>query len=87
MGTVVPFPGHRRPAAFGPEDHAALERLVVRLRGRGAIRWEAEGPHAFVLGAEDETLLIVAKGTHGITVSDGFGHAPLWRGDRLPGFA
>lgn len=91
MGIVVPFP-HRRPAAaFGPDDFAALDRLVERLRRSGAVRWETEErsnhARAYVLGAEDETLLIVAKSGRGITVSSGFAHELLWQGDRLTGYA
>lgn len=90
-GIVIPFP--RRPAAtaFGPDDHAALERLVARLRHSGAVRWEAEErpgqARAYVLGAEDETLLIVAKTVGGISVSSGYANELLWRGERLAGYA
>lgn len=87
MGTVIAFPSRRPGAAFGPDDRAALDRLVARLHGAGAVRWEVDGGRAYVLGAEDETLLIVAKGGAGITVSSGFGHQLLWRGDRLAGYA
>lgn len=90
MGIVIPFPRRRPAGAFGPEDYAALDRLVERLRHSGAVRWEIdERPshaRAFVLGAEDETLLIVAKTGDGITVSSGFAHQLLWRGDRLAGY-
>lgn len=87
MGIVIAFPSRRPAAAFGPEDRAALDRLVARLREAGALRWESDGARAYVLGAEDETLLIVAKGGAGITVSSGFGHELLWRGDLLAGYA
>ena len=87
MGQVVGFPGRPPAAAFGPDDRAALDRLVDRLRPAGAVGWEAEGGRAYVLGAEDETLLIVAKGAAGIVVSNGLAHELLWRGERLPGYA
>lgn len=89
-GIVIPFPRRRTASAFGPEDHAALDRLVARLRHRGAVRWETEERPghacAYVLGTEDETLLIVAKGAGGITIHSGYAHAPLWQGDRLAGY-
>lgn len=91
MGIVIPFPGRRATIAFGPEDRAALDRLVARLRRAGAVCWEIEErpghARAYVLGAEDETLLIVAKTGDGITISSGYGHELLWRGDRLAGYA
>lgn len=90
-GIVIPFPVRRVRSAFGPEDYAALDRLVARLRHCGALRWEIEeraaGARAFVLGAEDETLLIVSKTAAGITVTSGYAHELLWQGDRLPGYA
>ena len=90
-GIVIPFPHRRAANVFGPDDHAALDRLVARLRRSGAVRWEAEErpgqARAFVLGAEDETLLIVAKTAGGISVSSGYAHELLWRGDRLTGYA
>lgn len=91
MGTVIPFPRRRPASAFGPDDRAALDRLVHRLRPSGAVRWEIEErtdhARAYVLGAEDETMLIVAKSTGGITVNSGFAHELLWQGDRLTGYA
>ena len=90
-GIVIPFP--RRPVAsvFGPDDRAALDRLVARLRRSGAVRWETEERpgqvRAFILGAEDETLLIVVKTAGGISVCNGYAGEPLWRGDRLAGYA
>lgn len=91
MGTVIAFPAGRRTAGFSADDRAALDRLVDRLRHAGAVRWDFEREPdrmlAFVLGAEDETLLIVAKGPMGITVQSGFAHELLWRGPRLAGYA
>lgn len=88
--TVIPFPQRPYACAFGPDDRAALDRLVDRLRGRGATGWEIEQrpghARAYVLGAEDETLLIVAKGAQGVVVSAGHGPDPLWQGDRLAGY-
>ncbi len=90
-GIVVPFPHRRRANAFGPDDYAALDRLVARLRCSGAVRWETEEDaghaRAYVLGAEDETLLIVAKTAGGISISSGYRGDPVWRGDRLAGYA
>jgi hypothetical protein len=90
MGIVVAFPQRPKTIAFGPEDHAALDRLVARTRRAGAVRWEIEDrigqARAYVLGAEDETLLIVTKCRSGITVSSGYAHELLWQGDRLAGY-
>jgi|GEM_PF-757305 len=89
-GTVIPFPHRRTVNAFGPDDYAALDRLVARLRRSGAVRWEIEErrgqARAFVLGAEDETLLIVAKTAVGISVGSGYAHELLWHGDRLAAY-
>ena len=91
MGKVIAFRSNRAPAALGPDDRATLDRLVVLLRPAGALRWEAEpGPRrvrAFILGAEDETVLIVSKGPDGVTVTSGYRHEPLWRGERLAAYA
>ena len=91
MGIVIAFPRRPAGAAFGPEDRAALDRLVERLRHAGALRWEVEQrpghARAYVLGAEDETLLIVSKSGTGITVGSGYANELLWQGDRLAGYA
>jgi len=87
MGTVITLPIRRPTGMFGPEDRRALDRLVARLRAVGAVGWETDGPRAYIVGAEDETLLIIAKGGGGIVVSSGHGHELLWRGDRLAGYA
>ncbi|EDP65895.1 hypothetical protein BAL199_03684 [alpha proteobacterium BAL199] len=91
MGIVVAFPQRPKAVAFGPEDFAALDRLVARTRHSGAVRWEIEDratghARAYVLGAEDETLLIVTKSRSGITVNSGYAHELLWQGDRLAGY-
>lgn len=73
MGTVVPFPTRRRlPAAWAPDELAALDRLAAELPG--ATDWEVEpdGTRAFVTGAEDETLLIVRRSPGGLAVSRGW---------------
>lgn len=91
MGIVIPFPRPRMASAFGPEERAAFDRLVARLQRCGAVRWEIEERPgrtlAYVLGAEDETLLIIAKSEGGITVSSGYDDEPLWQGDRLAAYA
>lgn len=87
MGTVITLPIRRSAAAFGPDDRRALDRLVARLRHAGAVGWETDGPRAYVVGAEDETLLIVSRSDAGVAVSSGRGHELLWRGDRLAGYA
>lgn len=90
MGIVIAFPQRARTVAFGPDDCAALDRLVGRTRGTGAVRWEVdERPgqaRAYILGAEDETLLIVTKSRTGITISSGYAPEPLWQGERLAGY-
>lgn len=86
MGIIITLPERRPVASFGPDDRRALDRLVTRLRGAGAVGWETDGSRAYVVGAEDETLLIVSKGGGGIAVSSGCGHELLWRGDRLAGY-
>lgn len=91
MGEVVPFP--KRPAAlpFTGEDIVALGRLVDRLRPAGAMGWELDPTpactRAFVIGIEDETLLIVDKTVHGIAIHSGFAHRLIWRGDTLARYA
>lgn len=87
MGMVIPFAARRPPAVLGPEDRSALDRLVMRLRPAGAVGWETDGARAYVVGAEGETLLIVAKAADGVAVLSGFAHRLLWRGERLAGYA
>ena len=90
MGTVIAFPQRAKTVAFGPDDYAALDRLVGRTKPAGAVRWEVDDQpvpaRAYILGAEDETLLIVTKTRAGITINSGYAPEPLWRGDRLAGY-
>ncbi len=90
MGEVIAFRGRRAPATLGPDDCAALDRLVTRLRAVGAVRWEAEPGQghvrAYVLGAEDETVVIVSMGGGSVTVSSGYRHELLWQGARLAAY-
>lgn len=87
MCTVIPFPGRRPVPALGPDDLSALDRLVARLQPEGAVGWEADGARVYVVGAEGETLLIVAKAADGVAVLSGFAARLLWRGERLAGYA
>lgn len=90
MGAVIPFPA-QRTVEFDIAERIALDRLVRRLRSAGAVGWEVEtGPglaRAYVTGAEDETLLIVSKSGAGISVTSGYAHRLLWRGDTLERYA
>lgn len=91
MGVIVPFPSKRTASRFVAEDIVALDRLVARLRPAGAVGWELDPTpghsRAFVVGAEDETLLIVDKTAHGISVRSGFAHRLIWRGESLTRYA
>lgn len=84
MGIVLPFPTRRpRSGGWTAGERAALDRLTDRVAG--ATGWEAEvgGTRAFIIGAEDETLLIVSRGANGLAVSSGWNGAPHWRGASL----
>ncbi|NQW12477.1 MAG: hypothetical protein HQ481_21640 [Alphaproteobacteria bacterium] len=91
MGVVVPFPKHRVAERFAAEDIVALGRLADRLRPAGAVGWELDPTpgqtRAFIVGAEDETLLIVDKTPGGIAVRSGFARRLIWHGDALTSYA
>ena len=80
MGEVIAFQRRRRPAVWGSRDLDALDRLVDRLPA--ATCWELDpmSGRAFVIGAEDETLLIVSRTATGLAVASGWERAPHWHG-------
>ena len=84
MADILKFPERRAMVHFSPEDRSALHRLLDRLRPAGAIGIDEEpGPglaRAFVVGAEDETLVIVRKTRAGVSIDSGFAAATLWSG-------
>ncbi|MDF1790878.1 MAG: hypothetical protein P1U88_03165 [Thalassobaculaceae bacterium] len=73
MGDVIAFPVcRRRSAVWTPDDLAALDRLAAEMPGATEWEMEPDGTRAFVLGAEDETLLIVRRAPGGLAISRGW---------------
>ncbi len=90
MGVVIPFPrAPRAPSIWPPADLAALDRLVDRMRPTGAVAWEFDPARsrAYIIGPEDETLLIVSRSAQGLSVASGWRHELLWQGPSLERFA
>ncbi|MCR9178198.1 MAG: hypothetical protein NXI19_19640 [Alphaproteobacteria bacterium] len=91
MADILNFPERRATIHFSPEDRAALYRLLDRLRPAGAIGIDEEtGPgvaHAYLVGAEGETLIIVRKTRTGVLVESGTAAAMLWSGREVAQYA
>lgn len=83
MGEVIAFHRRRQAGVWAPADLDALDRLVTRLPA--ATGWEMEPVtgRAFIIGAEDETLLIVSRTAAGLAVASGWERAPHWHGPSL----
>lgn len=83
MGEVIAFHRRRQASAWVSADRQALDRLVARMPA--ATGWELEpaGGRAFIIGAEDETLLIVSRTATGLAVASGWERAPHWHGPSL----
>jgi hypothetical protein len=91
MGEILQFPERRARIEFSPVDRAALRRLLDRLRPAGAIGIEEESghgtAHAFIVGAENETMLIIRKTTSGVFVESGFASTTIWSGREVALYA
>jgi hypothetical protein len=88
MGVVIPFsPRQQRPVTWTRGDAMDLDRLVARTPGATGWEIDADGRRAFVIGIEDETLLIVARGAAGLSVTAGWERAPHWQGASLERYA
>lgn len=91
MADILHFPERRPQIDFSPVDRAALRRLLDRLRPAGAIGIDEEPGHgaafAFIVGAENETMLIVRKTHDGVFVESGFATATLWSGPEVAQYA
>lgn len=91
MAEILKFPERRAAIHFSPEDRAALQRLLARLRPAGAIGIDEEsGPGAataYLVGAEGETMIIVRKTSTGVFVESGFAAATLWSGPEVAQYA
>lgn len=84
MGDVIPFrPRRADPRTWTPTELAALDRLIARMPG--AVAWELESDErrAYILGAEEETLLMVSRSPTGIAVASGWNPVPHWHGPSL----